>query len=78
MTLSLSDDVGTEAVCDAAGCLPRTQPVPGDEMEREAFLRQIGWRSDAEGKHTCPFCAGGANLEKLRAIFEGRGKESLS
>jgi hypothetical protein len=66
-----------DVVCDAPECLPRRQSVP-DKMERESFLRQIGWRAEPDGKHSCPFCAGGENLERLRTIFEGRGKESLS
>ena len=67
-----------DVVCDAPGCHPRVQSLPDGKREREAFLRQTGWRTEPDGKHSCPFCAGGENLEKLKAIFEGRGKESLS
>jgi hypothetical protein len=67
-----------DVVCDVPGCHPRQQSLPAGKRDREAFLRQTGWRTEADGKHACPFCAGGENLEKLKTIFEGRGKESLS
>lgn len=67
-----------EVVCDAKGCHPRAQSVPEDKAEAEAFLRMIGWRAERGGRHSCPFCAGGTHLEKLKAVFEGRGKDVLS
>lgn len=65
--------------CDAEGCA-REQSVPADDDLdwRASFMRQIGWRTEPEGKHSCPFCAGGENLERLRAVFEGRGKDNVS
>jgi hypothetical protein len=72
-------NTGLEVVCDATGCTPRVQSVPDDTGERDALLRAIGWVAAADSKqHLCPFCAGGKHLEKLRAAFEGRRKESLS
>lgn len=58
----------------------REQPVPVDMNPEDvvAFARQIGWRLNADDTHTCPFCAGGPNLDALKAVFEGRGKDRLS
>lgn len=68
------DEDGRDFTCECG----RQQPAPDDEAEAEQFARLCGWRKNADGSYSCPFCAGGDNLKALKDIFEGRGKERFS
>lgn len=58
-----------DVICDAPGCFPRVQSLPNRKRECEVFLRRTGWRTEPDGKHSCPSCAGGENLERLRGLL---------